>query len=149
MHFFRELDANVSYMPWLVGVACYAGFILRITNDIAIFISIGSQPFAFGRRLEFGKRLGPVANGYPSYGTSVLASPGETTYLRIVRRITPETGAGREETYTAYSSHDGVTWRKGSTWRHALGDQARIGLVSMGGAGYATSFEYVRIYALK
>jgi arabinan endo-1,5-alpha-L-arabinosidase len=92
--------------------------------------------------------LGPVAAGYPSYGTSDLASPGEATYLRIVRRTREQNGT-RLETYTAYSSHDGVTWRKGSTWRHTLGEHARIGLVSMGGAGYTTSFEYVRMYALK
>jgi hypothetical protein len=30
---------------------------------------------------------------------------------------------------------------------HALGDHARIALVSMGGAGFTANFDYMRVYA--
>jgi arabinan endo-1,5-alpha-L-arabinosidase len=33
-------------------------------------------------------------------------------------------------------------------WTHQLGQAARIGLVSMGGAGFAALFDYVRVYKL-
>ena len=52
---------------------------------------------------------------------------------------------GDTEAYTAYTSQDGNTWIRGGTWTHSLGD-ARIGLVSMGGAGFEADFEYVRVY---
>ncbi|HYE24384.1 MAG TPA: family 43 glycosylhydrolase [Clostridia bacterium] len=93
------------------------------------------------RQIEFGKEMSPVPQGYPVYGSSVLEAADEYLYLRIVKHA-----KGSEELYTAYSSRDGIGWRAGGTWTHTLGANARIGLVSMGGAGFTGEFEYIRVY---
>jgi arabinan endo-1,5-alpha-L-arabinosidase len=95
------------------------------------------------RQTEFAKEEGPVAPGFPRYGNTVVGAPDEWTYLRIVRRI-----CGREECYTAYTSRDGATWVRGGAWTHRLRQQAAIGLVAMGGAGFTANFDYVRVYRL-
>lgn len=97
------------------------------------------------RQIEFGKQTNGVPAGYPQYGSTLLSSPSDSTYLRIAKRSNASGG----ETYTAYSSHDGVSWQRGGTWMHALGSTAKIGLVSMNGAGFATYFDYVRVSALE
>ncbi len=94
------------------------------------------------RQIEFAKEVPASEPGVARYGNTVLASPGPDTWLRIVRRA-----EGQGEMYTAYSSRDGLSWTRGGTWTHALG-QARIGLVSMGGAGFTTRFDDVRVYDL-
>jgi arabinan endo-1,5-alpha-L-arabinosidase len=93
------------------------------------------------RQTEFAKELAPVPAGYPRYGNTVVTAPGDWTYLRISREDHDE-----EELYTAYTSRDGVQWFQGGTWTHTLGDGAKIGLVSMGGGGFTSAFEYVRVY---
>ncbi len=97
------------------------------------------------RQIEFGKQTNSVPAGYPQYGSTLLSSPSDATYLRIAKRASPAGG----ETYTAYSSHDGVKWERGGTWTHALGASAKIGLVSMNGAGFSTYFDYVRVSTLQ
>ena len=72
-------------------------------------------------------------------GSPVVGPPGDWTWLRIVRR-------GDE--YRAYSSTDGVTWIRGGVWTHDLGEDATIGLVSMGGSGFVARFDYVRTFEL-
>jgi arabinan endo-1,5-alpha-L-arabinosidase len=102
------------------------------------------------RQTEWAKEVAPVPAGYPRYGNTIVGPPAEWTYLRIVRRI----GANQTDTYggneyyTAYTSIDGTNWRRGGTWTHRLGDGARIGLVSMGGSGFQSLFDYVRVYKL-
>jgi arabinan endo-1,5-alpha-L-arabinosidase len=95
------------------------------------------------RQTEFAKEVGPVPAGFPRYGNTVGGPPNEWTWLRVVKR----THAG-EEHYTAYTSRDGATWVRAGTWTHELGANARIGLVSMGGAGFTAEFDYVRVYGL-
>ena len=97
------------------------------------------------RQTEFAKEVGTVpADFYPRYGNTVGGPPGEEwTYLRIVVRE-----RGDEQLYTGYTSRDGVTWVRGGTWTHDLGDEAKIGLVSMGGSGFTAEFDYVRVYRL-
>jgi arabinan endo-1,5-alpha-L-arabinosidase len=95
------------------------------------------------RQTEIAKELFPVPPGYPRYGNTVVGPPGEWTYLRIVKRT-----GGAEEFYRAYTSRDGVSWVRGGVWTHNLGGDARIGLVSMGGAGFTANFDYVRVYQL-
>lgn len=96
------------------------------------------------RQTEFAKEQGPVPANYPRYGNTVVTAPDEWTHLRIVKRIVES-----EELYTAYISRDGQTWNRGGTWTHQLGTDARIGLVSMGGAGFTANFDYVRVYELE
>ncbi|HKE19366.1 MAG TPA: family 43 glycosylhydrolase [Kofleriaceae bacterium] len=101
------------------------------------------------RQIEFAKEEFPVPVDYPRYGNTVAGPPGETTWLRIAARVC---GAS-EETYTAYTSLDGVTWYRAGTWTHRLGSHARIGLVSMAHPDdpqpYAGEFQYVRVYELR
>ena len=84
-----------------------------------------------------------MPTGYPRYGNTVVGPPGLTTWLIIVKKM-----QGSEELYTAYSSRDGVHWVHGGSWTHNLGAAARIGLISMGGSGFAANFDYVHVYTL-
>jgi arabinan endo-1,5-alpha-L-arabinosidase len=95
------------------------------------------------RQTEFAKELAPVPPGYPRYGNTVVGAPGEWTYLRITRER--ERG---DQHYTAYTSVDGSHWVHGGTWTHDLED-VRLALVSMGGSGFVSEFDYVRTYRLK
>ena len=38
-----------------------------------------------------------------------------------------------------------MTWVRGGVWTHALGANARIGLVAMSGGGFTAHFDYVRV----
>ena len=98
------------------------------------------------RQTEWAKEWSPVPTGWPRYGNAVVGPPSDWTYLRIaVRRL----GTGAER-YTAYtSSTDRKHWIRGATWTHRLGQDARIGLVSMGGAGFTAKFDYVHVYTLR
>ena len=107
------------------------------------FIKLGVVSVFNTRQIEFAKELSPVTAGFPRYGNTVLSAPGQTTWLRIVRRA-----SGSGETYTASSSRDGLTWTRGGTWTHSLG-RAKIGLFSMGGTGFTSRFDSVKVYALK
>ncbi len=115
---------------------------LVIYKDDSNYVKLVSAAINDTRQIEFAKQYDP--GGGAQYGSTWLASPADATYLRLAKR----TLASGVESYTAYSSHDGVTWERGGTWTHALGTGARIGLVSMSGAGWATYFDYVRVYAL-
>jgi arabinan endo-1,5-alpha-L-arabinosidase len=96
------------------------------------------------RQIEFAKEFFDPFRGNVHFGGTLLGPPAEWTYLRILKRT-----MGGEELYTAYSSRDGRTWVRGSTWTHELGSGARIGLASMGGGGFTAHFDYVRVYAYK
>jgi arabinan endo-1,5-alpha-L-arabinosidase len=99
------------------------------------------------RQTEFAKEMNPVPQEWARYGNTVVGPPGDWTWLRIVK----ETKAG-EELYRAYTSNDGQTWVRGGVWTHHLGDQARIGLISMGlqdpNQSFTATFDYVRVYRL-
>jgi arabinan endo-1,5-alpha-L-arabinosidase len=96
------------------------------------------------RQTEFAKEWFPVPAGYPRYGNTVAGPPADWVYLRLAvyRR-------GGEEHYTPYTSMDGENWVRGGTWTHALGKDTHIGLVSMGGGGFTTTFDYIRVYHLR
>jgi len=116
---------------------------LVIYGDDDNFIKLVPVSIWETRQTEFAKELAPVPAGYPRYGNTVVTSPGEWTYLRIVKRSNSE-----GELYTAYISLDGVNWERGGTWTHQLGSNAQIGLVSMGGSGFIANFDYGRVYTL-
>lgn len=93
------------------------------------------------RQTEFGRERGPMPDGFPRYGNTVVGPPGEGwTWLRLVVNRT-----GNRESYRALTSRDGERWVRGGTWTHALGDHARVGLVAMGGSGFAARFDYLRL----
>jgi arabinan endo-1,5-alpha-L-arabinosidase len=112
---------------------------LVIYNDDANYLKLTSASIWNTRQTEFGKQTTPVAAGYPSYGNAVVGPVGATTYLRIVRI---------GERYTAYTSLDGRRWDRGATWTQANSANTKIGLVSMGGAGFSSNFDYVRVSAV-
>ena len=97
------------------------------------------------RQTEFAKEVPePRHEGYPRYGNTVVGPPADWTYLRIVKRD----AATGPDLYTAYTSQDGERWVRGGTWTHRLGDNARIGLVSMGERPedeFVARFDYVRV----
>ncbi len=101
------------------------------------------------RQVEFAKEVFPVPADYPRYGNTVAGPPGEITWLRIAARVHHVA----RETYTAYTSLDGMTWYRAGTWTHDLGRHAKIGLVSMARPpdqpDHAGHFEYLRVYELE
>ena len=116
---------------------------LVIYGDDDNFIKLVHVSIWETRQTEFAKEVSPVPAGYPRYGNTVAASPGEWTWLRIVKR-SDKYG----EQYTAYTSLDSLNWTRGGTWTHQFGSDAQIGLVSMGGSGFTANFDYVRVYTL-
>lgn len=117
---------------------------LVIYGDDDNFIKLAHVSIWETRQTEFAKELSPAPEGYPRYGNTVVGPPNLWTYLRIVKRE----HAGHEE-YTAYTSQDGIHWVRGGVWTHQLGNNARIGLVSMGGSGFVANFDYVRVYNVR
>ncbi len=92
------------------------------------------------RQTEFAKEVPPTQALRP-YGNTVVGPPGDWTWLRIAKRVIDGV-----EHYRAYTSNDGTDWVRGGVWTHDLGSNARIGLVSMGGAGFTAEFDYVRVF---
>ncbi len=117
---------------------------LVIYGDDDNFIKLAHVSIFETRQAEFAKELSPVPDGFPRYGNTVVGPPSEWTDLRVVRRT--ERG---QELYTPYTRRDGGEWVRGGTYTHALGEDARLGLVSMGGEGFTATFEYVRVSRLK
>jgi len=109
------------------------------------------------RQTEWAKEVSSVPEGWSRYGNTVVGPPSESwTYLRIaVERLTGAERAaagGDTESYTAYTSQDGVTWVRGGTWTHSLGRDAKIALAAFGlqqPADFTAEFDYVRVYSLK
>jgi arabinan endo-1,5-alpha-L-arabinosidase len=116
---------------------------LVIYGDDGNYLELAHLSREQTRQIVFTKAVYPVPPRYTHEGNTVVGPAAAWTYLRIVKR----TQMG-EETYTAYSSRDGMKWTRGGTWTDALGQDARIGLVAMGGAGFTANFEYVRVYSL-
>jgi len=114
---------------------------LIIYKDDWNYIKLASTAVNDTRQIEFSKQY--VPNLLPRYGSTLLASPSDPAYLRIVKRT-----VNGQEFYSSYSSHDGLTWERGGTWTHRLGTGARIGLVSMSGSGFVMLFDYVHVYNL-
>jgi arabinan endo-1,5-alpha-L-arabinosidase len=95
------------------------------------------------RQIEFGKEISAPIPGFPAYGSAVGGPPGRTTWLRIAK-----VARKGKETYVSYSSRDGVSFSRGATWDHALGSNAKIGLVAFGGRGFTARFDHVRVRSL-
>jgi arabinan endo-1,5-alpha-L-arabinosidase len=108
------------------------------------FLKLTHVSAGLTRLTEFGKEVPAGPAGYPRYGATTVGPPGVLTWLRLVKRTT-----GGHSQFTAYSSQDGSRWVRGGTWTYdELGTAARIGLVSMGGAGFTATFDHVRVWSL-
>ena len=134
-----------------------AGLVVHADDDN--FVKLTTASIWETRQTEFAKELSPVPEGWSRYGNTVVGPPGKDwTWLRIaVERLNGaarRSAGGDTESYTAYTSQDGVAWVRGGTWTHSLGADARIGLVSMGATDQVTApvtaeFDHVRIYRLR
>jgi arabinan endo-1,5-alpha-L-arabinosidase len=111
-----------------------------IYNDDANYLKLASVSIWNTRQTEWGKNVSGVPAGYPTYGNGVVGPVGDSVYLRIVRR---------GERYTAYTSLNGSRWDKGGTWTQSSTSHTKIGLISMGGAGFTSTFDYVRVNAVR
>jgi len=101
-----------------------------IYQDDTHFLKLASQAISTTRQLEFALENGSI------WGRGYLASAAPETWLRIARN---------GDIYTSYSSHDGISWTRGPSWQFATTSQARIALISAGGLGYLSTFEYLRV----
>ncbi len=96
------------------------------------------------RQTEFAKQVAPVPANYPTYGGAFIGEAAQTTWLRIVKHADTD-----GEKYTGYTSADGYSWTKGTTWLHQLGSSAQIGIAAQNAAGYTMSFDYVHVTRLQ
>jgi arabinan endo-1,5-alpha-L-arabinosidase len=132
---------------------------LVVYDNADRFIKLTHVSIFETRQTEFAKEVSRAFDDKHRYGNTVVGPPSTWTHLRIVR----DERAGGRELYTAYTSRDGRRWVRGGTWTHRLGDNARIGLVSMGGVcerdaqgvvttcsntGYTARFAHVRVSRL-
>ncbi|MGU3408791.1 family 43 glycosylhydrolase [Microbacterium sp. M1A1_1b] len=107
------------------------------------YVRLVSNSIYDTRQTEFGKQASGQPAGAPTYGNMVVGPVGDTTTLRIVHRV-----VGGEDRYTAYTSADGRHFVRGGTWTADLGDTPRIGLISLGGAGFTSTFDDLRVSAV-
>jgi arabinan endo-1,5-alpha-L-arabinosidase len=136
------IEVKLSTDVPLTGVHdCVQGG-LMIYKDDGNYLKLVETSIGRTRQIEFAKQITTARKGTPRYGNTFLSPPGDSTWLRIVKH----TSVNGVESFTAYSSEDGTNWERGGTWTHSLGHQTRIALVSMGGAGFTVSFDYVRVY---
>jgi arabinan endo-1,5-alpha-L-arabinosidase len=132
-----------------------AGLVLYGDDDR--FVKLAVVSIWNTRQTEWAKEVPPGQPGYPRYGNSIVGPPGgfavtdptasplgTWTDLRIVRRA-----VDGEDMYTAYTRAENGVWEKGMTWRHDLGSDVRIGLVSMGGSGFTAEFDRVTVSRLR
>jgi arabinan endo-1,5-alpha-L-arabinosidase len=122
-----------------------AGLVLYQNDDS--FIKLVNVSIWNTRQTEFAREVDDVPASYPRYGNTVVGPPGEWTWLRLVVRNEVLGGVdgpyGGDQRFTAYTSHDGVTWTRGGTWAGDLGTTPKIGLVAMGGGGFRADFDAV------
>lgn len=114
-----------------------------IYRDDGDYVKLAVSSLEDIRQSEFAKHVDPAPAGSAPYGNTVVGPVGATTSLRILHRL----GLG-VDTYTAFTSLDGTHWDTGGTWDLPFGHAMRIGLVSMGGSGYTSTFGPVEVSRL-
>ncbi|ROP74007.1 family 43 glycosylhydrolase [Curtobacterium sp. PhB115] len=113
---------------------------LIVYGDDGDYVRLTSNSIFNTRQTEFGKQVSGQPAGAPTYGDMVVGPVGDTTTLRIVHRVV----AG-EHRYTAYTSVDGRHFVRGGTWTADLGSTPRVGLISLGGSGFTSTFDDLRV----
>ena len=104
------------------------------------YVKLASSSIFDTRQTEFGRQDSSQPAGAPTYGNGVVGPVGDATWLRIWRHTVEGQIA-----YTSFTSLDGRSWDRGGTWTADLGASPRIGLVSLGGDGFTSTFDSVRI----
>jgi arabinan endo-1,5-alpha-L-arabinosidase len=135
----------------------YAQAGIMVYDDEDNYVKLTNTSIWNTRQTEFAKEINPAPAGWSRYGNTVVGPPSEEwTYLRIVvdrlNKAQRAAAGGDTESYTAYTSQDGITWVRGGTWTHSLGEDAQIALTAFGlqdpTADYTAEFDYVRVYTL-
>lgn len=134
------VETKVSVNTGVNDVHNYVQGGLIIYRSDGDYVRLTSNSIWNTRQTEFGKHVSDATDGQPSYGNGVVGPVGDWTWLRIVKHT-----ASGQEAYTAYTSIDGRRWDKGITWTAKLGSSARIGLISLGGSGFTSTFAYVKV----
>jgi arabinan endo-1,5-alpha-L-arabinosidase len=112
-----------------------------VYRDDGHYVKLAVSSIFETRQTEFGIQDSSRPAGSPTYGNGVVGPVGATwSWLRIARH---------GNAYTASTSIDGHRWRTGGTWVTDLGRAPRIGLVSLGGAGFTTLIDHVRVSRLR
>jgi arabinan endo-1,5-alpha-L-arabinosidase len=138
------VEVKLSSSVPLAGDYSFVQGGVLIYSDDNNYVKLVDVAIGNTRQIEFGKQTTNLPGDNAQYGSTLLSSPADATYLRIAKRSSTAGG----ELYTAYSSHNGVNWERGGTWTHSFGNAARIGLVSMNGSGFSTYFDYVHVNTL-
>jgi arabinan endo-1,5-alpha-L-arabinosidase len=123
---------------------------ISIFDDEDNFVKLVHFSLWGTRQTEFAKEYVNDA-GEVRYGNTVVGTPSEWTWFRIVveRIKNPDRVDGDTHLFTPYTSQDGVTWVKGGSYTHDMGTDARIGLLSMAeiqDGEWTANFDYVRVY---
>ena len=114
-------------------------------NTDADYLRLDQVPVYETRQIEFLNSIPGCCNAFAPVGDPNF---GASTYFRLAKRS--GTGFAGSDTYTAYSSSDGITWLKGPTWIKFWGTTTglRIGLFAGNTSGYTASFDYVHVSTL-
>jgi arabinan endo-1,5-alpha-L-arabinosidase len=127
-----------------------AGIVLYGSDDS--FLKLVHVGIWGTRQTEWAKEIPTVPAGLDPtasrYGNTVVGPPSTVTRLRIVKET-----RGSNATFTAYTRQTGGDWVRGGTWVHnRLGDNVKIGLVSMGEKDpvpFTAHFDYVKVWSLR
>ena len=117
---------------------------LIVYGDDGNSVRLVSNSIFDTRQTEFGKEVSPQPAGAPNYGNTVVGPVEDRTTLRIVHRV-----VDGEHRYTAYTSVDGRHFVRGGTWTADLGATPRVGLISLGGAGFTSTFDDLRVSTVR
>lgn len=117
---------------------------LIVYGDDGNYVRLTSNSIFDTRQTEFGKEVTPQPAGAPNYGNMVVGPVGDRTTLRIVHRVVD----GLDQ-YTAYTSDDQRHFVRGGTWTADLGAHPRVGLISLGGAGFTSTFDDLRVSTVR
>jgi hypothetical protein len=115
------------------------GLVAYVNDDL--FTRLSHVAIFNTRQTEFGKEM-PYA-GRLAYGGTIVGPPAATTWLRITHQLDPLNG---EHELRAWTSRDGTRWVKGGVWTLPAGAEVRVGLISHGGTGATSAFDYLRVY---
>jgi len=115
------------------------GLIAYVNDDL--FTRLSHVAIWNTRQSEFGKEM-PYA-GRLAYGGTIVGPPAATTWLRMTHHLDPQNA---EHELRAWTSRDGSHWVKGGVWTLPAGADVRVGLISHGGAGATSTFDYLRVY---
>ncbi len=103
------------------------------------------------RQIEYLNQYGPGILGSGTslyeYAFAPVGTPNfyASTYLRIAHRVGTN---GNPDTYTSYSSTDGITYLTGPTWTASYPSGVKLGLFAGNTAGYTVTFDYIHVSTL-